>query len=56
MSIGVGAGGCTGVGDVALMKLVIDSSDTKFAIGAAVENCRGDGVLVLENGVGLKDD
>ena len=54
MSIGVGCAG-GGAGDVALTKLLIDSSDTKFAIGAAVENCGDDDcVLILEKGVGLK--
>ena len=50
MSIGVGAGGA---GDVALMMLDIDSSDTKLEIAAAVDDGTG-GVLILENGVGLK--
>ena len=54
MSIGVGCAG--GAGEVALTKLLIDSSDTKFAFGAAdVENCGDDDcVLILEKGVGLK--
>ena len=33
MSMGVG---CGGAGDVALTKLLIDSSDTKFTIGETV--------------------